>query len=70
MANSKGYVPKGKLGTGTRFSNVSGSVSSEYVKKGYSAKKAAAIGAAVAASAGREAHGTKQMARYSAMGKK
>lgn len=65
----KGYTPKGKLGTGSRFSNVSGSVQSEYVKKGYSAKKAAQIGAAVAANAGRAAHGAKSMARMAKAGK-
>lgn len=69
MAVSKGYSPKGKLGTGTRFGNVSGGVAQEYVKKGYSAKKAAAIGAAVAAKSGRAAHGAKQMAKYASEGK-
>lgn len=69
MATTKGYSPQGKLGSGTRFSNVSGGVAQEYVKKGYSAKKANAIGAAVAANAGRAAHGKKRMAQLSAAGK-
>lgn len=69
MATTKGYQPKAKLGTGTRFGNVSQDVKSEYLKKGYSAKKAAAVGAAIAANAGRAAHGAKQMAKYSAAGK-
>lgn len=67
---SKGYTPKGKLGTGSRFSAVSGGVASQYVKKGYSPKKAASIGAAVAASAGRKKFGGGKMAKLSAVGKK
>jgi len=66
---NKGYQPKGKLGTGTRFDNVSGSVASQYIKKGYSAKKAKQIGAAVAANAGRAAHGAKRMAAMSKAGR-
>ena len=69
MAATKGYTPKGKLGSGSRFANVSGSVANEYVKKGYSAKKAASIGAAVAANAGRAKFGAKKMASLSAGGK-
>lgn len=69
MAVNKGYHPSAKLGTGTRFGNVSGGVAQEYVKKGYSRKKAEAIGAAVAANARRAAHGAKQMAKYSAAGR-
>jgi len=66
---NKGYKPKGKLGTGTRFADVSGGVASQYIKKGYSAKRAAKIGAAVAANAGRAAHGAKRMAAMAKAGK-
>lgn len=66
---TKGYAPKAKLGSGTRFAHVSGSVQNEYMKKGYSAKKAASIGAAVAADAGRTAH-PKTMAKLAVAGKK
>lgn len=58
----KGYTAKGKLGSGARFGAVSGSVASEYVKKGYSPKKAAQIGGAVAAEAGRKKFGASKMA--------
>ena len=70
MATTKGYSPRGKLGTGTRFANVASGIKSEYVKKGYSAKRAGEIAGAVAANAGRAAHGAKQMAKYSAAGRK
>lgn len=66
----KGYTPKGKLGSGQRFQAVSGSVSNEYLKKGYNPQKAANIGAAVAASAGRKAHGAKKMTTWAKAGKK
>ena len=67
---NKGYQPKGKLGLGQRFGTVSGSVSSEYVKKGYSPAKAEAIGAAVAAKAGDNKFGKKKMAKMAVAGKK
>lgn len=66
---NKGYTPKGKLGSGSRFGSVSGSVASEYVKKGYSAKKAESIGAAVAAKAGRKKYGGSKMAKLAKGGK-
>lgn len=66
----KGYKPKSKLGTGTRFAALSGGVQEQYIKKGYPAKKAAAIGAAVAAKQGVAAHGKKQMSKWAKAGKK
>ena len=65
----KGYTPKGKLGSGSRFKAVTGSVASEYLKKGYSASKAKEIGTAVAAKAGRAKYGNKKMASLSKGGK-
>lgn len=61
----KGYNPKGKLGTGVRFAQVSGSSASEYIKKGYPAAQAEKIGAAIAAKAGRAKFGAKKMANIS-----
>lgn len=69
MAVNKGYKPKGKLGSGSRFKAVSGSVQSEYIKKGYSPQEAAKIGGAVAAKAGRAKYGKSKMAKLSAAGK-
>lgn len=64
----KGYNPKGKLGSGSRFKAVSGSVSSQYMNKGYSPKKAEQIGAAVAAKAGQKKYGIKKMASLAKKG--
>lgn len=61
---------KPKLGSGERFAKLSGSVEREYEAKGVSPKRAKAIGAAVAADAGRKAHGAKRMAQLSAAGRK
>lgn len=66
----KGYKPKGKLGSGSRFKAVSGPVASEYVSKGYTPKKAAKIGAAIAAKAGRAKFGAKKMTKLARAGKK
>lgn len=66
---NKGYKPKDKLGSGSRFSAVSGSAASEYVKKGYSPKAAAKIGAAIAAKAGRKKFGAKKMTALAKAGK-
>jgi hypothetical protein len=70
MANNlkKGYK-KPPLGSGQRFAAVSGSVQSEYIKKGYSPKKASQIGAAVAAKAGRAKYGNEKMATMAKKGK-
>lgn len=65
----KGYKPKGKLGSGSRFAAVSGSAASEYMKKGYSPKSAARIGAAIAAKAGRKKYGNNKMASLARGGK-
>lgn len=54
-------MKKAKLGTGKRFASLEKKVE----KEGYSKESAAAI----AASAGRKAHGEKAMAKYSKMGK-
>lgn len=69
MASKKGYTPKGKLGTGSRFGAVSGQATSEYVKKGYTPKKAAQIGAAIAANAGRSKFGFNKMAKLAKAGR-
>lgn len=61
-ANYEKVKKSSKLGSGKRFSALKKSVQSE----GYSPKAAAAI----AASAGRKAHGAKKMAKLSAMGRK
>jgi len=61
---------KPKLGSGKRFKKLSGSVAKEYEKKGKSKEEAARIGAAVAAKAGRVAHGAKKMAKLAAKGRK
>jgi hypothetical protein len=53
---------KPALGSGARFKSLEEKVK----KEGYSEKSAAAI----AASAGRKAHGQKSMEKYSKMGKK
>lgn len=65
----KGYKPKGKLGSGSRFSAVSGQAANEYIKKGYSSKTAAKIGAAIAAKAGRAKYGNKKMSAMAKKGK-
>lgn len=54
-------MKKPKLGSGARFSSLSGSVAQEYIAKGKSPEVAKKIGAAVAANAGRAAHGAKEM---------
>ena len=54
-------MSKAKLGTGKRFK----SFTSKLQKEGYSKESAGAI----AASAGRKAHGAKQMAKWSAKGR-
>lgn len=59
----------GKLGDGSRFKKLSGSVAKEYEKKGDSPKAAKRIGAAVAAKVGREKYGEKKMAKLSAHGR-
>lgn len=69
MAFKKGYKPKGKAGSGARFAQVSGSVASQYMNKGYPTDKAEKIGAAVAAKAGRAKFGAKKMANWAAKGK-
>lgn len=57
-------MKKGKLGDGSHFKKLSGSVASEYEKKGDSAKTAKRIGAAVAAKVGDEKYGAKRMAKW------
>jgi hypothetical protein len=61
---------KAKLGSGARFKKLSGSVAKSYEKKGMSAKKAKAIGGAVAAKAGRKKYGATKMASMSAAGRR
>lgn len=57
----KGYSPKGKLGSGSRFGSMTQQIKSEYVKKGYTPQKAAEIGAATAAKAGDKKYGKAKM---------
>lgn len=61
---------KAKLGTGGRFAALQGSVASEYVKKGINPKKAATIGAAVAAKQGVKKYGAKKMTKLAVAGKR
>ncbi len=61
---------KPKLGSGASFKKVAGSVAKGYMKKGMSAKKAKAIGGAVAAKIGRKKYGAKKMAKMSAAGRR
>ena len=61
---------KPKLGSGARFKKLSGDVAAGYEKKGMSAKKAEAIGAATAAKIGREKYGAKKFATMTKKGKK
>lgn len=59
----------GKLGDGSRFKKLSGSVAKEYEKKGDSATSAKKIGAAVAAKVGREKFGSKKMSQMAHKGR-
>lgn len=65
----RGYKPTGKLGSGSRFNSVSNQVKAEYLKKGYSAAKAQAIGGAVAAKAGKKKFGSQAMKSMAKVGK-
>lgn len=60
---------KAKLGSGARFSAMSKDVAKSYMKKGVPAKKAAAIGKAVAAKAGVAKYGQKKMTQMAKKGK-
>lgn len=62
-------MKKGKLDDGSRFKKVSGSIAKEYEKKGDSAKKAKAIGGAVAAKIGREKYGESKMSKWAHKGR-
>lgn len=62
-------MAKGKVGDGSRFKKVSGSVEKEYEKKGKSAGAAKKIGAAVAAKVGRAKYGEKKMEKWSSKGR-
>lgn len=62
-------MAKGKLGDGSRFRKISGSVAKEYEKKGDSAKTAKRIGGAVAAKIGREKYGSKKMSQMANKGR-
>lgn len=61
---------KAKLGSGERFNQIGGTVAAEYEKKGVNPKKAAQIGAAVAAKAGREKYGAKKFNGLAKAGRK
>lgn len=61
---------KSKLGDGSRFKKLSGSVAKEYEKKGDSAKTAKRIGAAVAAKVGDKKYGASKMGKMAAKGRK
>jgi hypothetical protein len=59
-----------KLGGGGRFKKLASKVAGSYKKKGMGAKKAARVGAAVAAMVGRKKYGAKKMAKMAVKGKK
>ena len=61
---------KAKLGSGKRFKAVQDSVAAEYEKKGKSPAEAKKIAGAIAAKAGRAAHGAAKMKAWSAKGRK
>jgi len=61
---------KAKLGTGAKFAAMSKDVAKSYMKKGMPAKKAEAIGKAVAAKAGIKKYGQKKMTAMAIKGKK
>jgi len=61
---------KAKLGSGAKFAAMSKGVAASYMKKGVPAKKAAAIGKAVAAKAGIAKYGQKKMTKMVVAGKK
>ena len=60
---------KSKLGSGERFKKLSGSIASEYEKKGMSRKKAEAIAGATAAKIGRKKYGVARFNKLSHKGK-
>lgn len=61
---------KTPLGSGGRAAAIKTKVAASYEKKGMSKAEAEKIGGAVAGIAGRAAHGSKQMAKWSAAGRK
>lgn len=61
---------KAKLGSGAKFAALSSSVAKSYEKKGMPAKKAEAIGKAVAAKVGIAKYGQKKMTKMAVSGKK
>jgi len=60
---------KAKLGSGAKFAAMSKDVAKSYMKKGVPAKKAEAIGKAVAAKAGIAKYGQKKMTQRAKKGK-
>ena len=60
---------KAKLGSGAKFAAMSKDVAKSYMKKGVPAKKAEAIGKAVAAKAGIAKYGQKKMTQMAKKGK-
>lgn len=61
---------KPKLGSGARFKAVAKSAAKSYLKKGVAPKKAAKIGAAIAAKAGMKKYGKAKMTKLAKKGKK
>jgi len=62
-------MAKAKLGSGARFKKLQNSVAAGYEKKGMSAEKARAIGAAVAAKQGRKKYGKARFQKMAAKGR-
>jgi len=65
----KAKKPASKLGSGTRFAELSARIAADYRCKGYSWAEAEQIGMATAASIGRRKYGGKRMASMAARGK-
>ena len=63
-------MAKAKLGSGARFQALAKGAAAQYIKKGVPAKKAQAIGAAIAAKAGAAKYGQKKMTKMAVAGKK
>lgn len=61
---------KAKLGSGKRFKAIQNKAAAYYEKKGKSPQEAKRIAGAIAAKAGRAAHGAKKMASMAAKGRK
>lgn len=61
---------KPKLGSGERFATIENKAAKSYEKKGMSPEHAKEVGAAIAASIGRNKYGAKKFSKLSAMARK